>query len=143
MAFVEAAAKGEYEGYVKSEPEPATQTGPSTVLVAKTFDKLVNDPTKDVFVEFYAPWCGHCKKLSPIWDELAEKFKNQDHIRIAKIDATANTLPKTVNVRGYPTLIMFPANNKKTGVTFSGERDLESLVKFVKEQSTKAIKEDL
>jgi len=144
IAFVEAAQEGTYEGYIKSEPEPESQAeGAATVLVAKTFEKLVNDPTKDVFVEFYAPWCGHCKKLAPIWDELATTFKDADHIRIAKIDATANTVPKNVNVRGYPTLIMFPANNKKTGVTFNGERDLAALTKFVKEQSTQQIKEDL
>jgi len=143
-AFVNAVLEGKYDGYLKSEPVPETQiAGAPTVLVAKTFDKLVNDPTKDVFVEFYAPWCGHCKTLEPIWDELAEKFKGADHVRIAKMDATANSIPKNVNVQGYPTLIMFPANNKKTGVPFSGDRELEALTKFVKEQSTKPIKEEL
>ena len=42
-------------------------------MVAETFDEIVNDKTKDVLIEFYAPWCGHCKSLAPKYDELAEK----------------------------------------------------------------------
>ncbi len=43
------------------------------VVVGKSFNDIVNDPTKDVLIEFYAPWCGHCKSLAPKYDELAEK----------------------------------------------------------------------
>ena len=43
------------------------------VVVASTFDEIVNDPTKDVLIEFYAPWCGHCKSLAPKYEELASK----------------------------------------------------------------------
>jgi protein disulfide isomerase len=141
--FVEGSLEDKYEGYVKSEPEPKTNDDPTTIVTARTFNKLVNDPEKDVFVEFYAPWCGHCKKLAPIWDELATKLQGNSHIRIAKMDATANTVPKNLAVKGFPTLIFFPANNKNPGVTFNGDRDLEALSKFVKETSTKPVKEDL
>lgn len=40
------------------------------------------------FVKMYAPWCGHCKKLAPAWDELANKVKPQN-INVAKVDCTA------------------------------------------------------
>ena len=70
------------------------------VVVGKTFKEIVNDPTKDVLIEFYAPWCGHCKSLEPKYNELGEKFKNVDDIVIAKMDATANDVPIPYKVEG-------------------------------------------
>lgn len=43
------------------------------VVVAENFDEIVNDVNKDVLIEFYAPWCGHCKNLEPKYKELGEK----------------------------------------------------------------------
>ena len=43
------------------------------IVVGRNFDEIVNDPSKDVLIEFYAPWCGHCKALAPKFDELGEK----------------------------------------------------------------------
>lgn len=67
---------GNLEPYIKSEPIPETNDGPVKVAVAKNFDEIVTKNGKDTLIEFYAPWCGHCKKLAPIYDELGEKVYN-------------------------------------------------------------------
>lgn len=43
------------------------------MVVAENFDEIVNAEDKDVLIEFYAPWCGHCKNLEPKYKELGEK----------------------------------------------------------------------
>ena len=67
---------GKIEPYIKSEDVPADNDGPVKVLVGKNFDEIVNDPEKDVLIEFYAPWCGHCKSLEPKYNELGEKVRS-------------------------------------------------------------------
>jgi protein disulfide isomerase family A protein 3 len=73
--FVKSMEAGELEIYLKSEPIPDYNEGPVLVAVGKNFDEIVTDNGKDTFIEFYAPWCGHCKKLAPIFDELGEKVR--------------------------------------------------------------------
>lgn len=59
--FVDDFVAGKVEPSVKSEPIPEKQDGPVTIIVAKNYEEIVMDDKKDVLVEFYAPWCGHCK----------------------------------------------------------------------------------
>merc|ERR1712212_624848 len=121
---------GELKPHLKSEEQPEDwDANPVKVLVSSNFASVAMAEGKDVFVEFYAPWCGHCKKLAPIWDELGEHFKDDETVVIAKIDMTANELA-TVSVRGFPTLKLFKADN--TVVDYSGGRTLEDFIKFLR-----------
>ena len=81
---------------------------PVKILTGKNFDEVVLDKSKNVLVEYYAPWCGHCKQLSPHWDKLAETFiaEKKDDIVVAKIDATANEISHS-RVRSFPTIRLY------------------------------------
>ncbi|CAL4902843.1 unnamed protein product [Urochloa decumbens] len=104
------------------------------VLTPETFDSIVLDETKDVLVEFYAPWCGHCKHLAPVYENLASVFKQDDGVVIANLDADKHTdLAEKYGVSGFPTLKFFPKGNK-AGEDYDGGRDLDDFVKFINEK---------
>jgi protein disulfide-isomerase-like protein len=68
------------------------------------------------FIKFYAPWCGHCKKMAPAWDELATKTEGK--LNVAKVDCTSDKgkpLCAKFEVKGYPTLLHFPAADSTFG----------------------------
>jgi len=67
---------GKLQPSLKSEPIPTSQDEPVFVLVTDEFDKVISDIDKDIFIEFYAPWCGHCKRLAPTWTQLGEKYSD-------------------------------------------------------------------
>jgi len=66
--FIEEFKTGTIQPFMKSEEIPADNSAPVKIVVGKNFNKVVIENEDDVLIEFYAPWCGHCKKLSPIWD---------------------------------------------------------------------------
>jgi len=131
ISFVEQSLAGTYSTNKKSEPIPESNDGPVKVVVYKNFDQIVYDDAEDVLLEFYAPWCGHCKQLAPIYEQLGEKFAPFKTVTIAKIDATANTYPETLNIQGFPTIFLFPAGDKQNPIVFEGERDLAGMTKFI------------
>jgi protein disulfide-isomerase A1 len=138
--FVSEFVEGKVEPSIKSEPIPETQEGPVQIVVAKNYDNIVLDDTKDVLIEFYAPWCGHCKALAPKYDILAKLYVDAgytDKVTIAKVDATLNDVPD--EVQGFPTIKLYKAGDKKNPVTYSGSRSIEDLIKFVKENGKYAV----
>uniref|UniRef100_A0A7S2V1W0 Thioredoxin domain-containing protein n=1 Tax=Fibrocapsa japonica TaxID=94617 RepID=A0A7S2V1W0_9STRA len=84
--------------------------------------------TGDWFVEFYAPWCGHCKRLTPVWEEIATELKGT--VNVAKVDGTQNRkLLKRFGVSGFPTLKFFHHGKM---YSYKGARTAEALTEFVK-----------
>ena len=106
-------------------PEPARGM---LQLTGKTFKKVTDSGS--FFVKFYAPWCGHCQKLAPVWAKLAEMLADNRAVNIAQIDCTTSgDMCTEFGVRGYPTLLWIQ-DGKKTS-EYQGDRSLEDLKTFV------------
>ncbi|RLV92895.1 Protein disulfide-isomerase [Spathaspora sp. JA1] len=153
--FVDDFIEGKLTPIIKSEDLPTEEekkANPVVKLVGKNYREILDDVSKDIFVKYYAPWCGHCKKLAPTWAELGEIFgsnKDDAKVIIADIDHTNNDVDVPYDIQGYPTLLWYPANGKldaKTGlrepVLFEGSRDLEGLLNFVKAKGTLGVDVD-
>merc|ERR1711959_254624 len=121
---------------LKSEKEPAENNGPVKVLVGTTYEAEVKSG-KDVMVEFYAPWCGHCKALEPEYNALGTAFKDIDSVVIAKIDATANEL-ESPNVEGFPTLYFYKSGAEAT--KYEGGRTAKEMEEYIRKNAGSPIK---
>uniref|UniRef100_A0A1W7R9Z2 Protein disulfide-isomerase n=1 Tax=Hadrurus spadix TaxID=141984 RepID=A0A1W7R9Z2_9SCOR len=128
--FVQGVIDGKIKQHYLSQDLPEDwNKGPVYDLVSKNFDEVVYDKTKDVIVEFYAPWCGHCKQLAPIYEKLGEKYKDKDDVIIARMDATANELEHT-KVNSFPTIKLYKKETNEV-IEYKGKRTFEALEKFI------------
>lgn len=130
---------GKLEPYVKSEPIPESNDAGVKVAVGKNFEDVVYNNDKDVLIEFYAPWCGHCKKLAPVFDELGDKLKDED-VEIVKMDATANDVPPGFDVRGFPTLFWLPKDSKTSPQRYEGGREVDDFIQYIAKHATNELK---
>ncbi|CAE6435792.1 hypothetical protein ACGC1H_000829 [Rhizoctonia solani] len=131
--LIDSYLSGSLKPMLKSDPVPESNDGPVFTLVGSQFDEVVFDDSKDVLAEFYAPWCGHCKRLAPTWDQLGEQYTSQkDKLTILKMDATTNDLPASAGfkIAGFPAIKFKPAGSK-TFIDYEGDRSLESLTEFI------------
>jgi len=105
-------------------------------LTPDNWDSVVGKGTPGL-IEFYAPWCGHCKNLAPVYEQLADAYSHaKEKVYIAKVDAdgAGKSLGAKYGVTGYPTLKWFSADG--TPEPFEGARDLEALAGFVSQKSS-------
>ena len=102
-----------------NKQKPAAEPGDFTdkdvvVLTAATFDETVSNSEGIWMIEFYAPWCGHCKKLEPKWNEAATRLKGK--VNFAKVDMTLDeNLPfkDRFGISGFPSIFFWEAGSDK------------------------------
>lgn len=122
--------------FYKSDPIPETDDGDVKIVVGNNFDEIVLDESKDVLLEIYAPWCGHCQALEPIYKKLAKHLKGINSLVIAKMDGTTNEHPRAKS-DGFPTILFFPAGNKSFDpITFESDRTVVEFYKSLKKHAS-------
>jgi thioredoxin domain-containing protein 5 len=117
-----------------SEDAPPQVTTPrldynpdGTVLVLNSHTFAATLAKGPVFVKYYAPWCGHCKKLAPHWTRLAKEMQHK--LTIAEVNCEdEKSLCGKQGVPGYPALYFYSATGAKT--EYLGGRKLEKLKAF-------------
>lgn len=117
--------------------------GPSSnvlQLSPSNFKSKVLSSEKLVFVEFYAPWCGHCKALAPIWEKTASVLKG--FVTVAALDADAHqSLAQEYGIKGFPTIKVFAPG--KSPVDYQGARDVKPIAEFAIQQLKAVVKDRL
>jgi len=113
-------------GFVSAEPEVDEGV---LVLTDNNFDEELKKHD-NLLVEFYAPWCGHCKQLAPEYAKAAKRLReNNPPYYIAKVDATENkAVSERFGIKGFPTLFFFKNQNK---MEFNGGRTENEIVNWI------------
>ncbi|KAJ9188857.1 hypothetical protein P3X46_000215 [Hevea brasiliensis] len=126
--------------FFKSDPVPENNDGDVKIVVGNNFDEIVLDESKDVLLEIYAPWCGHCQALEPTYNKLAKHLRGIESLVIAKMDGTTNEHPRA-KADGFPTILFFPAGNKSFDpLTVDTDRTVVALYKFIKKHASIPVK---
>jgi thioredoxin domain-containing protein 5 len=123
------------QGYSNSSAtnpeEPRAIANPSGQVLELSPESFATIRSKGpMFVKFFAPWCGHCKKLAPSWKQLARHM--QSKLTIAEVNCDEHgALCKSHNIQGYPTLLYFPAEGQS--IEYNGGRKVDQLKVFAED----------
>lgn len=112
----------------------------STIVVGRTFEDTMLQKDRDVIMQVYAPWCGFCKKLAPIWNAFAQEVNGVPNLVVAKMDGSRNgsPLPEDFSWNAYPKIFLVRAGETKP-IHFEGERSVKNLIEFVRKHGSKSL----
>ena len=108
-------------------------------LTDSNFDELVLNSDDTWFVEFYAPWCGHCKNLAKDWAKTADELEGE--VKVGAVDATVEQgLANRFGIKGFPSIKLIPAqsSSESAAMEYNGERSTDSMVEFAREHAPSA-----
>lgn len=137
LAFLKDFQDGKLEGRLRKPPSDSESWDDSSVvtLTSENFKEEVFNSDADVLIDFYAPWCGHCRALKPELIKAADHFKTDKTVKIAAFDATAHTVPQGFSVEGYPSIYYVPHGSRQPQ-PYEGPREAEAIVAFLEEHRT-------
>jgi len=112
-------------------------------LTTENFDSIVLDQEKDVLVEFFAPWCGHCQALAPDYRKVSSLMRLLPSVVVASVDTQAHqALSEKYKIEGLPTLLFFPSNNKENPLPLEDRAPI-SIVNFILDHQTSSKQADV
>lgn len=128
----------------KKVAEEKKAAAPKASKVPKSNIVSLNDDTfedavdgKDALVAFTTTWCGYCKRLKPVWNELADLYERDDDITVVEVDCTeqqgVENLMETFHVEGFPTIVYFPKDGS-TPRPYTKGREIKDFVQFIKDE---------
>ena len=103
---------------------------PTKAITDESFDKEVIKSDKPTVVDFWAEWCGPCKQIGPVLEEISDEMKDTVIIAKHNIDNEPNT-PTKYGVRGIPTMLLFSGGELKA--TKVGATTKSNIVSWIKE----------
>lgn len=108
-------------------PVETFQSGGDALEINSVESEMENG--QKLFVLFYAPWCGHCKRVMPVWQDLAGKYSNAPNVKVRQLNCDEHGQEAEKHeIQGFPTIILFKDGQK---YVFEGERTAEGLEQFV------------
>lgn len=134
-AALNAAKEKAYENLGKKSSGSSSDKSDVITLTDSNFKELVLDSDDLWLVEFYAPWCGHCKNLEPHWAKAATELKGK--VKLGALDATVHTtMASRYQVQGYPTIKLFPSGKKSSDSAedYNGGRTSSDIVTWALEK---------